>query len=876
MNNTRQKYSLRIGLLASMAALFLALGLAGQALAQTATITQRISPGETGGASQGSFIDAAGNLWYDQSSGSCVISRFVPSTGAITSWTVLEFADAGGDPGNTTGGVVVDASTGQVYFTYIETFGIRRLNPTTAVVRSWITGFINPNGVTLDATGRPFYAASSANRIARLDPSTNVRTIWQMPTPNSFPFDIVRDPATGAFYFTETSGNRIGRLNPTTNVITEWTVPTVGGGPRRLSLDAAGDVWFTEISGNKIGRLNPGTNVITEFAVPTANSRPTGMVGRVSGSAFSELSAKNLGRMLPSGGVSTTVTPTSTTVTPSTSTLGFFDTQQRVLNFNPTPQIDVVPGVLTPTFVEFAIPNMPGVNNFQGAPDLEATANPNVFAFSTTTGPAKVGTVEMFPPRPLPEVDIVTITQDGGPCLEVEATISDPLNEPLSGVVRVLETVGPATIDALTFTALNTSCGFSPDVFEFFLNGVSLGTFSADPNFTCSCAAPEISYTITNAALLANWQQGVNTFRFTKSGTNQTLIAWVKVDIQFPSGSATACIFDFNGGNCNVANLCSAGFTSNPVDVTQTVNITTEVELISEAYTNSTLPCSFDISSLTVGNSYILEITANVDNVSGNDRQSFVYNGEDVISINECGCFISIDIKPQSCPNPLNTGKNGVLPVAVLGGDDFDINDIDRATVQLEGVASEGRNLSPEDVATPFGGELCDCDTLAGDGFTDQVFMFDAQAIVAALGAVTNREERELTLTGNLLDGTPFSGKDCVRIIVRGKPGAVPVTIENVAEKTETSVLPEVFSLNQNYPNPFNPSTKISLSLPEAANWEITIYNIQGQKVSAYSGFSDPGVVTIEWDGSDYASGMYFYKATAGEFSATRKMVLLK
>ncbi|MCH7878128.1 MAG: T9SS type A sorting domain-containing protein [candidate division Zixibacteria bacterium] len=105
--------------------------------------------------------------------------------------------------------------------------------------------------------------------------------------------------------------------------------------------------------------------------------------------------------------------------------------------------------------------------------------------------------------------------------------------------------------------------------------------------------------------------------------------------------------------------------------------------------------------------------------------------------------------------------------------------------------------------------------------------------------------------------------------------GVIPLSTDNIAYK-DVSILPKEFSLNQNYPNPFNPSTKISLSLPEAANWEIVIYNIRGQKVSAYSGFSDPGVVTIDWDGSDYASGVYFYKATVGEFSATRKMVLLK
>ncbi|MBN4072316.1 T9SS type A sorting domain-containing protein [bacterium AH-315-F03] len=104
--------------------------------------------------------------------------------------------------------------------------------------------------------------------------------------------------------------------------------------------------------------------------------------------------------------------------------------------------------------------------------------------------------------------------------------------------------------------------------------------------------------------------------------------------------------------------------------------------------------------------------------------------------------------------------------------------------------------------------------------------------------------------------------------------GVIPLTTVYIAYKT--GVLPEEFRLNQNHPNPFNPSTKISLSLPEATNWEITIYNIQGQRVRTYSGQSEPGVVTIDWDGSDFASGVYFYKATAGFFTATRKMVMLK
>ncbi|NIN69480.1 MAG: hypothetical protein GTO63_33310, partial [Anaerolineae bacterium] len=49
--------------------------------------------------------------------------------------------------------------------------------------------------------------------------------------------------------------------------------------------------------------------------------------------------------------------------------------------------------------------------------------------------------------------------------------------------------------------------------------------------------------------------------------------------------------------------------------------------------------------------------------------------------------YVDLDIKPGSCPNPLNTRSNAVLPVAILGTDVFDVNDIDPATVMLEGVS---------------------------------------------------------------------------------------------------------------------------------------------------------------------------------------------
>jgi hypothetical protein len=102
-------------------------------------------------------------------------------------------------------------------------------------------------------------------------------------------------------------------------------------------------------------------------------------------------------------------------------------------------------------------------------------------------------------------------------------------------------------------------------------------------------------------------------------------------------------------------------------------------------------------------------------------------------------------------------------------------------------------------------------------------------------------------------------------------------TVMNVS----TRVMPAKFVLSQNRPNPFNPTTTINLSLPAASDWTLVVYNIAGQMIREFSGYDEAGTVDITWDGTDnngakVASGIYLYKATAGGFSETRKMVLMK
>ncbi|MDF1544220.1 MAG: PKD domain-containing protein, partial [bacterium] len=89
--------------------------------------------------------------------------------------------------------------------------------------------------------------------------------------------------------------------------------------------------------------------------------------------------------------------------------------------------------------------------------------------------------------------------------------------------------------------------------------------------------------------------------------------------------------------------------------------------------------------------------------------------------------------------------------------------------------------------------------------------------------------------------------------------------------------LPTAFSLDQNYPNPFNPSTMISFALPTAGHAKIEIYNLLGKRVDVLAdGHFNAGYHTVVWDGSDQASGIYFYRLTASDFAESKKMLLIK
>ena len=93
----------------------------------------------------------------------------------------------------------------------------------------------------------------------------------------------------------------------------------------------------------------------------------------------------------------------------------------------------------------------------------------------------------------------------------------------------------------------------------------------------------------------------------------------------------------------------------------------------------------------------------------------------------------------------------------------------------------------------------------------------------------------------------------------------------------DEGVVPEKYELSQNYPNPFNPETVISYSIPKTEEVSLVVYNLIGEEIARLIDESKhSGNYTVEWNASNVASGIYFYRLQAGDFIQTRKMVLLK
>ena len=101
--------------------------------------------------------------------------------------------------------------------------------------------------------------------------------------------------------------------------------------------------------------------------------------------------------------------------------------------------------------------------------------------------------------------------------------------------------------------------------------------------------------------------------------------------------------------------------------------------------------------------------------------------------------------------------------------------------------------------------------------------------------------------------------------------------VDIITDVSDEKILNYNYFLSQNYPNPFNPSTKIEYSIKESGHVKLKVYDILGREVEVLvNEYKSAGNYTVEFNAQNLPSGIYFYTLTAGKFSATRKLILMK
>jgi hypothetical protein len=164
------------------------------------------------------------------------------------------------------------------------------------------------------------------------------------------------------------------------------------------------------------------------------------------------------------------------------------------------------------------------------------------------------------------------------------------------------------------------------------------------------------------------------------------------------------------------------------------------------------------------------------------------------------------------------------------------------------------------------------------------------QAVIEASGKLSFTPIYRDDKSTSTVEGPDYGGK--INLAINDTPVQQSYTFGSFGDRIRLSNLtsitkatqnvPRNFELAQNYPNPFNPGTSIEFSLPTTSRATVEVFNVVGERVTTLlDRFLPAGRYSVEWDGTDAsgkqtASGLYLYRLTAGEFTETRKMMLVK
>nr|MDA3861935.1 T9SS type A sorting domain-containing protein [Melioribacteraceae bacterium] len=106
---------------------------------------------------------------------------------------------------------------------------------------------------------------------------------------------------------------------------------------------------------------------------------------------------------------------------------------------------------------------------------------------------------------------------------------------------------------------------------------------------------------------------------------------------------------------------------------------------------------------------------------------------------------------------------------------------------------------------------------------------------------------------------------------------ALKISVISATDVNGDNTIPNEFALSQNYPNPFNPTTIIEYSIREVSNVKLRVYDMLGREVKVLvNQEQSAGRYNIEFNAANLSSGVYFYRIEAGNFVASKKLLLLK
>lgn len=202
------------------------------------------------------------------------------------------------------------------------------------------------------------------------------------------------------------------------------------------------------------------------------------------------------------------------------------------------------------------------------------------------------------------------------------------------------------------------------DVMSFYLNGVLLGSTPADPRHGCICTPGVQQFVVSDLPLIQSaWNlTGDNVLRFVKTGLGGSYYSWVRAVLDDGLSRRNVCINDYQGGNCDDENQCSATYTSAPIDASAAIVSQFESVEFRQAYSGQDLPPEIDLSGVGPG---LLEFS--ITGAAGKDRITLRKMNHRNLKINR-----ACNSPPTAnCPQNLTAECSGAVEFT------FNVEDVD-------------------------------------------------------------------------------------------------------------------------------------------------------------------------------------------------------